>query len=102
MIQNEKIIQIIFSAVDEVNQLLPKEQLIEKSVDAILFDTSSNLDSLGLINLIVTVEQKIEDELDAVISLADERTMEQENNPFKTIRSLSEYIELLLKESTNE
>ena len=96
MIKNEKIIQVIFSAIDEVNQQLPKEQQLEKSIDTVLFSSSGKLDSLGLVNLIVATEQRIEEEFDVTITLADERAMSQENSPFRTIGTLADYISFLL------
>jgi acyl carrier protein len=81
--------------------------IIDLENDKINFDTTiygndSRLDSLGLINLIVAVEQNIEDEFDVNITIADERAMSQKHSPFRTIGSLAEYIEMLLKEELND
>ena len=81
--------------------------IIDLENDKINFDTTiygndSRLDSLGLINLIVAVEQNIEDEFDVSITIADERAMSQKHSPFRTIGSLAEYIEMLLKEELND
>jgi acyl carrier protein len=46
--------------------------------------------------LIVAVEQNIEDEFDITIILADERAMSQKHSPFRTVRSLVDYIETLI------
>lgn len=102
MTKNERIIQAIFSAVDEVNQQLPKEQQLEKSIDTVLFGQSGRLDSLGLVNLIVTTEQRIEEEFGVPITLANERAMSQNNSPFKTIGTLADYTALLLEEKTDD
>jgi len=98
MIMNEKIKQAIFNSIEEINQQLEKEDKLEKSIDTILFGEGGNLDSLGLINLVVAVEQNIEDEFDVTITLADERAMSQERSPFMNVGSLAEYIEILLDE----
>ena len=44
MIEKEKVIRAIFSAVDELNQQLPKKQRLEKSVDTF----QSNVVCLGV------------------------------------------------------
>ena len=62
----------------------------------------SKLDSLGLINLIVAVEQNVEDKFDITITLADERAMSQEISPFRTVGSLADYIEMILVENKND
>ena len=92
---------LVFRAIDEINQQLPIEDHLEKSLDAVLLGINSKLDSLGLINLIVAVEQNIEDEFDVTITLADEKAMSQKHSPFRTVESLVNYIRLLLEEQLN-
>ncbi len=98
---NEKVIQIIFDVVDEVNEELPEESRLEKSPDTVLFGESGKLDSLGLVNLVVAVEENLEDEFGKAISLTDEKAMSQKRSPFKTVKTLAEYITTLLEEKDN-
>ena len=98
MTKPEKVIQSVFSAIDEINQSLPKEQQLAKSTDTILFGKGSNLDSLGLVNLIVATEQIIEEEFGITIALASEQAMSQKNSPFQTVESLVNFILLLLED----
>jgi acyl carrier protein len=98
---NEGVTQAVFSAVDEVNQQLPKEQQLEKSIGTVLVGQSGKLDSLGLVNLIVTVEQKIEEEFGITITLTDDEAMSQEDSPFETIGKLIDYVSLLLERKSN-
>ena len=98
----EKIQQSINNSIDSLNAQLPNEEHIEKSNNTALFGSDSKLDSLGLINLVVAVEQNIEDKFDVTITLADERAVSQETSPFKTVGTLSNYIEILLKEELND
>jgi len=98
MARKEKVIQTIFSAVDELNKQLPKEKQLEKSVDTVLFGSSSELDSLGLVDLILATEQRIEEEFESIITLASEKAMSQKKSPFRTIDTFAEYICFLLDE----
>ena len=98
----EKILQSIYNSIDSLNAQLPKEGHIEKSNNTALFGSGSKLDSLDLINLVVAVEQNIEDEFDVTITLADERAMSQETSPFRTVGTLTDYIEMLLGEKLND
>ena len=102
MLIDKKIKQAIFNSIKEINQQLEKEDELENSVDTILFGEGGKLDSLGLINLVVAVEQNIEDEFDVTITLADERAMSQENSPFMNVGSLVEYIGILLNEKLDD
>ena len=94
----DKIQQSIYNSIDTLNAQLLNEGHIEKSNNTALFGSGSKLDSLNLINLVVAVEQNIEDEFDVSLTLADERAMSQKHSPFRTIGSLADYIEMLLKE----
>ena len=96
MIKKEKIDQLIFNAIEEINQQLEEDNKLSKSMETILFGENGKLDSLGLINLIVAVEQNIEDTFNVSITLADEKAMSQEDSPFESVASLSKYIELLI------
>lgn len=99
MIQKDEIIQAIYRAVGDINQQLPTELQMDKSIDTVLFGRSGKLDSLGLVNLIVAVEEGIEEEFGVTITLADEKAMSQKSSPFKTIGTLAGYISLLLQEN---
>lgn len=88
----QKIIDIILHEVSELNEQLDQKVAIENGKNAGLYGLTGVLDSLGLVTLIVAVEQAIEDELGLAISLADERAMSQKNSPFRTIGTLADYI----------
>ena len=102
MSQKDKIEQIIFSAIDEINDSLPKSNYVNKSYDTKLLGGSSGLDSLAFVNLIVGIEHNIEDVFNFQITLADERAMSEKNSPFRSVKSLSEYIEKLIEENYDE
>jgi len=98
MLKNERIREAVFRAIDEVNQQLSKEQQIGKSVDTVLFGNSGNLESLGLISLLVAVEEEIEKEFHVTINLAvDESAMSEEASPLSTIATLLSHISKLLE-----
>ena len=98
----EKIIDLIFESIEEISIILSSDQKLEKNMSTTLFGPDGKLDSLGLVNLLIVIEQNIEDEFDQSITIADERAMSQKYSPFRTIGSLAEYIEMLLKEMLND
>ena len=87
------IVNAIYAAIDEMNEQQPKGRQIEKTPETALFGEKGMLDSLGLVNLIVAVEQQLEDELGVTVTLADEKAISQRNSPFRTVDSLADYIE---------
>jgi acyl carrier protein len=75
-------------AMDNSNRANP-EMISEETR---LIGREAVLDSMGLVNLIVEVEQRLEEEYDVTIVLADERAMSQKNSPFRSVQSLADYI----------
>ena len=91
------VLQWIYDVIDEMNEDFDQPEKIIKSEDSQIFGPGSNLDSMGLVNLITLIEQRIEDETGDFISIADEKAMSLQSSPFKTIGTLKAYIETLLK-----
>ena len=81
---------------------MSKDEQLIKSPDTVLYGESSSIDSIGLINIIVTVEQNIEDDFEKSITLADQKAMSQKQSPFKTVESLAKYIQIIIEEKKNE
>jgi len=94
----EKITQMLFRVLDELNQFRPREEHLKKDLETPLAGGSGELDSAGLINLIVLTEQKAAQELGRPILLTDDRTLSRINEVFLTLGSLADYIHLLLNE----
>lgn len=92
------VLKVIYEAIDELNLDLDADEQIEKSESTSIFGSDSKLDSMGLVNLITIIEEKIEEETGDFISIADERAMSLESSPFKTIETLKNYISKLLNE----
>ncbi|MCX5900395.1 MAG: acyl carrier protein [Proteobacteria bacterium] len=69
--------QILFAAIEEINQQLPSNQTIKAEKSTMLFGKDGVLDSLTLVNLIVAAEQKVQETLNIAITLADERAMSE-------------------------
>ena len=98
---NEKIREIVYRAIDQVNEGLSEDEKLVKSPDTYLFGEKGTLDSLGLVNLMVAVEQTINDELGYYIALAQDRVNSQPLSPFESVKSLVDYIGILLKEDSH-
>ena len=94
----DKILEAVYDAVREVNEQIDEDKQLELSSETILVGDGSNLDSIGLVSLIVTAEQNIEDMFGLSLTLADEKALSQEQSPFRTVGSLVDYVELLINE----
>jgi len=100
MSSDERISKAVYTAVDDLNEQLPKGVQIDKSLDAPLYGTSGKLESLDFVTLIMEVEEKINAEFGTDITIADDNLLSKEKSPFSTLRTLIEYLhELLSKEA---
>ena len=64
----------------------------------VLFGAHGPFDSIGLVSLVVIVEERVEDRYGVSISLADERAMSQERSPFRSVGALAQYAYGLIEE----
>lgn len=102
MINNEKVMQVVMEAIDELNEQLPKEQKLKKSADTALFGSGGSLDSLGLVSLVTTLEQKIEEKFGITATIFEDITALENSNPFRTVGSLADYVASILEKSAIE
>ena len=102
MDKRENIVQVIYSVLDEeINSLPSRKEPLKKSEDTVLFGGSDGLDSLDLVNLIIGVEEEIGDVFNTEIALADESAMSEENSPYRTVKTLADYILTLLEANSS-
>jgi hypothetical protein len=82
---------VVFRAIDRVNELLPDSSALAKHADEPLAAVGSKLDSMGIVNLIVAVEEEVIRQCGTQISLADMRGNEA-NDPLETVGSLIDHL----------
>ncbi len=91
MVDRKKMETIFFAALDEVNRLLPPERKVGPSLDTVLLGADSELDSLGLVNLVVALEQRIDDGFGVAVALVNKDSMSRVDSPFRNGAALVEY-----------
>ena len=47
---------------------------------------------MGVVILLSDLEEKIEDDFETILSLASDSTMSRAHSPFRSVKSLAEYI----------
>jgi D-alanine--poly(phosphoribitol) ligase subunit 2 len=94
----EDVSRVMAATIAEMNETQPDGQKIGKFPDTNLFGAKGQLDSLGLVNFIVLVEQRLADEFGVAVTLADEKALSRQKSPFLTVDSLTEYIVEQLEE----
>ncbi len=92
MSPREAVISAIKTAINDINETLPRDRKIGLADDAALYGPAGVIDSLTLTLLIVAVEQKIEQSLHRTISLVDMSIVTEDNNAFRNIATLASHI----------
>ena len=89
--------QIVLAAMAAANLGRDQRQQLAVTVDAPVFGAGSPLDSLGLVGLIVDIEDALRDR-GVEVELSDARAMSQARSPFRDVPSLVAYIDGLVAE----
>jgi acyl carrier protein len=92
------IIALIYKYLDEFNSQREIDDKLEKSEKTILYGQESGLDSIGLANLIIKVEGAVYKTFKVQIDMTNESVFSLNENPFRTVNSLAEYIVSLINE----
>ncbi len=100
-VNKQAVSQTIFATIDEINETRSDGQKLEKSLGTPLFGREGRLDSLGLVNFVISLEQNIAEEFGVAVTLADEKALSRETSPFLTVDSLSDYIVEQLRDSAH-
>jgi hypothetical protein len=87
---------IVNEAIIEVNLDQDLDSQLLNFPETLLLNSQSNVDSLALVRLLITVERLIEEKTGKSVVVVDESTFEAEESPFATVGSLTAHIENLL------
>jgi acyl carrier protein len=93
---NEKVVNLIYKVIEQFNNESETKIDISAGIETRLFGGNGKLDSLALVNLIVSIEEAIEEEFNNSIILADEKAMSRRTSPFSSIKTLVIYIDEIL------
>ena len=101
IIDRENIVNLLLATLkshfEEINESV---ELTEKE-NIKLFGGDGLLDSIGLVSFVVEVEEKLEDEYNISVVLADEKAMSRRTSPFAKISYLADYISEVVNEHSN-
>ena len=99
MISPETVEGVIFKALRTLNAERGPGEQIPITPATPLFGGDSQVDSLGLVSLIVDVETTLNTEHGLAISLADDRAMSRPKSPYTSVATLKEYVLELTREA---
>lgn len=92
MVARKDAYDIVLASLQEVfaqNGTPPPDGINE---DTVLVGNDPVLDSMGVVQLIVEVEQRVEQGHGIALTLANDKAMSQKNSPFRTVGVLADHV----------
>lgn len=85
--------EMVFVVIEMTREMLEAEGSSGNEVDeqTRLYGDGGIFDSMGIVSLIVAVEQEIQDRYGKSVALADERALSRSSSPYRTVSTLARY-----------
>jgi acyl carrier protein len=90
--QKEVALDVVLSCLKNTMEQFGTGQDAVVDTDTVIVGQSAVLDSIGVVSLIVDIEQRLEAEHGVAVTLASEKAMSQRSSPFRTCGVLAEHI----------
>ena len=87
--------EVVLESVAQLNRSRTPGEQLEVSPTAPIFGDASPLDSLGLVALLIEIEERLADR-GMTITLANERALSRARSPFRDVPTLLTYLEELV------
>jgi acyl carrier protein len=92
MIARSDAYEIVVESLKEVFLQSGLESTATIVEETVLVGADAVLDSLGVVQLIVEVEQRVEQRHSISVTLANDKAMSQRNSPFRTVGVLADHV----------
>ena len=89
--KEDQVGSVVDSSVEELNGQLGVKDQLKMDPDTLLYGEGGPLDSLTLLNLLVIVEGRLEEE-GFTVSLIDEEALARADGPFRTLQTFTDYV----------
>ncbi len=96
----DRITEIVYSSIDELNRELGKSQRLEKSLATPLSGPGSGLDSLAVVSFQMILEEKIGQAFDVDMVLDFEEFVGSGGEQPRTVESLIDHLAALVEQGT--
>lgn len=97
-LERAEAVQVVVASLREVLAMNGEEAPENIGEDVVLVGNDAVLDSLGVVSLIVEIEQRLEQDYDVLVTLANDKAMSQRSSPFRTVGVLADYVCTLVQE----
>ena len=92
MLDEERALQLIYTAVDEINGQLPFKARLAKAPGTVLLGDGAVLDSLAFVNLLVAIEDKVVQSGGPSVGLLEQVGEVDNAAPLHTLGSVAAFV----------
>jgi acyl carrier protein len=92
MLTRDQAYNIVLASLREVFEQGGMNAPATLTEETVLVGNEAVLDSIGVVQLIVEVEQRVEGEHGVSITLANDKAMSQRNSPFRSVGVLTDHV----------
>jgi acyl carrier protein len=96
----ERVHRCVSEAIREVNQFRPSDSQLSDHPDSVLLGDGGDLDSLGVVNLAVTLEASVEREFGGPVGIVAALLETADPTPIRTVELLSNFVVDRISQST--
>ena len=96
-ITDDAIREVVLEAMRNANEARDAASQLAIAADAPIFGPDSPLDSLGLVGLLMDIEEGLQG-IGCDVVLSDERAVSQKRSPFRSVQSLVAYVGAIARE----
>lgn len=93
--ERERALALIYDTVDTINRQLPPPRRLARSPRTVIVGAGGSLDSLGIVNFVLALEERTADALGREVPLLDPDRLAAEDGPFRTIDTLADHLAAL-------
>lgn len=101
MIERNNAYDIVLASLQEVFAQFGTAPPDTINDETVLVGNDAVIDSLGVVSLIVEVEQRLEGVHDISVTLANDKAMSQRNSPFRTVGVLTDHVLAMAQETAS-
>lgn len=101
MIARSDAFEIVLASLKEVFEQTGTAPPAALTDETVLVGDAAVLDSLGVVQLIVEIEQRVEAKHDVSITLANDKAMSARSSPFRTVGVLTDHVVVTTQEAAS-
>jgi acyl carrier protein len=92
MIDRKTALDVVMGCLRDAMEQSGAPEPIQVTEDTVIVGKDAALDSVGVVSLIVDIEQRLEMDHDVSVTLANDKAMSQRSSPFRTVGVLADHV----------